>query len=174
MGQNLAGSASEERRNPFIYIDKQFFEIVKICIDIVKTSFSLVRPTPVYLHGGFVAMEDSMNQITENLLTCLVRFQRELKSTKTPDTVTPNDLTTYRRICTKAGFPQLTRRIGNQLGEVAEWCQARGLPHLNCLVVNAVEMKPGNGYKFAVGCSAETWWAEVKACLIAEYPATIQ
>ena len=147
---------------------------MEISVDAVKISFSGMCPTPVYIHGGFAAMEDLMSPNTENLLTCLVRFQRELKAVKTPETVTPDDLTTYRRICTKAGFPQLTRRIGNELGEVAEWCQARGLPHLNCLVVNAVEMKPGNGYKFAVGCSEDTWWAEVKACLIAEYPTTIQ
>ena len=110
---------------------------------------------------------------TELIANRLLRCHDEVAAKKTADTVTPKDLLPYGKLCEDVGLPFLTHAVGNFLGEVAEWCYQNGLPPLNSLAINAEEMKPGQGYNDAVGCSEINWWNEVKACIAAKYPARI-
>jgi hypothetical protein len=113
---------------------------------------------------------------TELLAACLLKHQKTLKGKRTPDTVVPNDLVPYKRLCEEAGVPHLTRGVGDFLDEIAEWCRARGLPPLNSLAVNGETMMPGAGYNDAKGSDAFTpitWWKDVQACIAQEYPGRI-
>ena len=110
---------------------------------------------------------------TELIANRLLRCHDAITAKKSPDAVLPSDLLPYGQLCKDVGLSDLTRVVGVFLGELAEWCNQNGLPPLNSLAINAEEMKPGPGYKDAVGCSEINWWNEVKACMAAKYPARI-
>jgi hypothetical protein len=110
---------------------------------------------------------------TEMIAARLLKCHAAITAKRTPETVSPNDLIPYGKLCVDAGITELTRVVGIFLGEIAEWCNANDLPPLNSLAINAEEMKPGPGYKDAVGCSEINWWRDVKRCIAAKYPARI-
>jgi hypothetical protein len=114
-----------------------------------------------------------MRQETELIAARLLKCHAAIRSHATSETVTPNDLIPYGKLCEEAGVPHITRVVGFFLGEIAEWCFENGFPPLNSLAINADEMKPGPGYKDAVGCSEINWWKEVQTCVAREYPARI-
>jgi hypothetical protein len=107
---------------------------------------------------------------TELLAAGLLKCHAGIRAHRTPETVTPRDLIPYKKLCERAGVPHIVRAVGNFLGELAEWCFEHKLPPLNSLAINGEEMKPGPGYDTAAGCSEINWWAEVKACIAADYP----
>ena len=104
------------------------------------------------------------------LLECHGRIRAAHKTAKT---VTQHDLIPYKKLCERAGVPEITRVVGNFLGELAKWCQQQGLPPLNSLAINGEELKPGSGYDGAAGCSEINWWNEVQDCISSDYPPII-
>ena len=98
-----------------------------------------------------------MRPETELLAARLLKCHATIRAKKTAETVVPSDLIPYGKLCEEVGLGYLTRAVGNFLGEIAEWCYENGLPPLNSLAINAEEMKPGPGYKDAVGCSETNW-----------------
>lgn len=86
----------------------------------------------------------------------------------------PNKYTIpYSKLCEQAGVPHVLRMIGSFLGEVAEWCAARGYPPLNSLAVNGTTHLPGDGYDGAGGFHIVNWPANVEQCIrFTGYPMT--
>lgn len=76
-------------------------------------------------------------------------------------------LISYGELCERAGVPHLTRDVGTYLGEVADWCAARGWPAINSLAVQADSRMPGVGYDGAGDglCSLVNWEEEVTQCI---------
>jgi len=88
----------------------------------------------------------------------------------TPDTVQPKHMLPYGELCTRAGLGYLPLGLDHFLGQVAYWCQSKGLPPLNALAVNAQTKMPGDGY-YAVAGSHLNWWSNVQACIACgKYP----
>lgn len=82
---------------------------------------------------------------------------------------------TYGDLCNRAGVPYLTRNPGPFLLEVAQWCQARGWPPINALVVNSDSGMPGDKYELAPGCSLLRWPDDVDAVIAFRgYPNTVE
>jgi len=116
----------------------------------------------------------TMRPETVRLATVLLEWHARIRADKkNADTVTPNDLIPYKKLCERAGVPEITRIVGTFLGELASWCSDNRLPPLNSLAVNGEELKPGPGYDNAEGCSEINWWNEVRDCVSADYPPTI-
>ncbi|MCE9638111.1 MAG: hypothetical protein K8T90_20610 [Planctomycetes bacterium] len=81
---------------------------------------------------------------------------------------------TYGDLCERAGCPEVTRGVGQFLGEVAAWCGENGYPPLNALAVNQDSRMPGDSYDVAVNCSLLGWPNEVRACIdFRGYPAHV-
>lgn len=59
----------------------------------------------------------------------------------------------YGVLCSQAGVPELTRRVGDYLLEIARYCHSRGWPPINSLAVNVDTRMPGDSYDVAPGCS---------------------
>lgn len=71
----------------------------------------------------------------------------------------------YKALLIKVGAPEsLAESIGNYLGEVAEWCDERGMPPVNALAINASFGMPGPGYFTAAGAT-EKWESDVRKCI---------
>lgn len=114
-----------------------------------------------------------MRPETQLLAASLLKCHANIRAHCTTETVTQRDLIPYKKLCEQAGVPDITRVVGNFLGELALWCNEHGLPPLNSLAINGAELKPGPGYDRAVGCSEINWWKEVQACIAADYPSHI-
>ena len=81
----------------------------------------------------------------------------------------------YGDLCDHAGYPDMTRRVGRFLQEVADWCNANEWPPLNSLAVNGESNVPGDNYDAAPGCSIINWEEEARACILFEgYPETAE
>lgn len=80
----------------------------------------------------------------------------------------------YKALLVSIGAPEtLAESIGTYLEEVAEWCDARGLPPVNALAINAQLGMPGAGYFMAPGAS-EKWDNDVRMCISCDrYPSKI-
>ena len=77
----------------------------------------------------------------------------------------------YSKLCEQAGVSHVLRMVGSFLGEVAEWCAARGYPPLNSLAVNGTTHLPGDGYDGAGGFHIVNWPANVEQCIrFTSYP----
>ena len=90
-----------------------------------------------------------------------------------PEDVTENmvkqSTIAYGELCTLTGVPFLTRGVGPFLGEVYDWCAARGWPQLNSLAVNSDTGLPGEGYY-----QIELWPEEVRKCITFRgYPSSV-
>jgi hypothetical protein len=79
-------------------------------------------------------------------------------------------LITYGELATAIGAPELVRRLGRYLLEVAEWCHANGHPPLNALAVNAKFRQPGGNYDRAGGFRLKNWGRDVERCIRYKYP----
>ena len=80
----------------------------------------------------------------------------------------------YGDLCDQAGCPEVTRGVGQFLGEVAAWCGENAYPPINSLAVNRDSQMPGDSYDVAVGCSLLGWPDEVRACIdFGGYPAAV-
>jgi hypothetical protein len=117
-----------------------------------------------------ITQRPTMRPETQLLAAILLKCHAKIRSRRTAETVKPADLIPYKQLCEQAGIPDITRVVGNFLGELALWCNANGLPPLNSLAINGKEFKPGPGYDGAVGCSEINWWNEVQACIASDYP----
>ena len=80
----------------------------------------------------------------------------------------------YKSLLLKVGAPEsLAESIGWYLEEVAQWCDARGLPPINTLAVNASLGMPGPGYFTAPGSTAN-WGNDVRRCIACKsYPTKV-
>ena len=80
----------------------------------------------------------------------------------------------YARLCEQAGVPHVLRMVGSFLGELDDWCAARGYPPLNSLAVNGTTGLPGDGYDSAGGFHIVDWPANVEQCIrFTGYPSTL-
>jgi hypothetical protein len=109
----------------------------------------------------------------------LVRHQRLCKgftgSAETvPDELIRKATIAYKPLLLSIGAPgSLAEGIGTYLGEVAEWCDARGLPPINALAINGELGMPGTGYFLAAGATAN-WEIDVRKCIACKnYPSRI-
>ena len=114
-------------------------------------------------------MQGETVRLTKELLI----WQEHLRTTKKNDTVALRDLLPYKKLCERAEMPAATRIVGGFLGELAAWCKANDLPPLNSIAVNSESLIPGMGYDRAEGCSYNTWWEDVLACVRTKYPQRI-
>src|SRR5579872_1059680 len=106
-----------------------------------------------------------MRDVTQRLAAVLVEHHNDIRSRRTPETVTLEDMLPYKQLCRRANVEEVTRIVGEFLYEIAERCQTHGLPPLNSLAINREEKKPGSGYDGAPGCSEIEWWREVTSCV---------
>jgi hypothetical protein len=116
-----------------------------------------------------------MTPVAISLANALLAHQRAVCVPRPAHTSSvPQCLISYGDLCALAGNPVISRAAGPYLREIAEWCQGRGLPPLNALVVNAVTRQPGKNYDAAPGCSLANWLAEATSAIeCGVYPATI-
>jgi len=70
----------------------------------------------------------------------------------------------YRTLCERAGLQSLTRLAGNFLYEIAIWCDEKGWPPINALVVNQSGL-PGEGYDTAPGGGYARWPEQVRRAI---------
>lgn len=90
-----------------------------------------------------------------------------------PESLILDAIISYGDLLRSVRAPEsLAQGIGNYLAELAEWCQAHGLPPINALAVNRDLQKPGAGYFLAPGCG--DWDLEVRECIACRsYPERI-
>jgi hypothetical protein len=112
-----------------------------------------------------------MNPLSFDLGNALLKRHREIcgSFTGSADAVTEDlikaETISYKALLIKIGAPQsLAESIGNYLGEVADWCDARSFPPVNALAINASLGMPGSGYFTAAGAS-EKWDNDVRKCI---------
>jgi len=121
-----------------------------------------------------------MNPLSIDLGNALLARHQSLCASYagSPDDITDDLIrkvtTSYKSLLTTIGAPEsLAESIGNYLGEVAEWCDAKGLPPVNALAINAQLGMPGTGYFMAAGAS-EKWDNDVRRCIACKrYPPQI-
>lgn len=91
-----------------------------------------------------------------------------------PDELIRKATISYKALLITIGAPgSLAESIGTYLGEVAEWCDARSLPPINTLAINAALGMPGPGYFTAAGAS-DKWEDDVRNCIACKgYPPRI-
>src|SRR5579862_4284953 len=99
----------------------------------------------------FLMRPESLAMLRVLLEIHAFRCRREPRPHRTECTISYGDL------CGQAGVPYLTRRPGEFLLEVAEWCEARRFPPINALAVNGETGIPGYNYDQAPGCTFENW-----------------
>jgi hypothetical protein len=114
-----------------------------------------------------------MREETIRLARELLVWHDWIRTKRKNGVVALTDLALYKKLCERAGVPDLYRPVGIFLGELATWCKEKGLPPLNSLAVNAETHIPGVGYDSADGCSYNTWWNDVVACIESDYPPRI-
>ena len=119
-----------------------------------------------------VALNDD---IALKLAVALLKYRKELLGRKTPESAKPADMIPYKRLCERAGVPDLYRICGKFLAKIAAWCSSNEWPPLNALAVNQGEKEPGGGegggYDRAEGCHLANWWNEAQECLLCKvYP----
>lgn len=100
-------------------------------------------------------MDPTLSRESEMLLRELLKHQQKMRK---------EILIPYKILCEKAGVPFNRATIGDQLREVAEWCEKRGLPVINALVVQKSSGEPGPNYVNAPG-GKRPWNHEVGECL---------
>ena len=106
-------------------------------------------------------MDPTLSREAELLLRELLRHQQKMRK---------EILIPYKTLCEKAGVTFNRATIGNQLREVAEWCEKRELPVINALVVQKSSGEPGPNYVNAPG-GKRPWAPEVGECLTSKkYP----
>jgi hypothetical protein len=118
------------------------------------------------------AMRKKINPLSYDLGNALFKHHQERCSgfTGTAELVTENQIKEatipYKALLIKVGAPEsLAESIGTYLGEVAEWCDSRGMPPVNALAINASLGMPGVGYFTAAGAS-EKWQSDVRKCIV--------
>ena len=78
----------------------------------------------------------------------------------------------YGDLCAAAAVPISPIAISPFLLEIAQWCDAAGIPPLNSLAVNAQTGIPGASYDGAGGFRIVDWPRDVDACIrFGNYPA---
>lgn len=114
-------------------------------------------------------LEEEMRAETVKLGQALLDHHRATTTRLPPHTVRriiPSQYTIqYSKLCEQAGVPHVLRMVGSFLGEVAEWCAARGYPPINSLAVNGTTGLPGDGYDGAGGFHIVNWPANVEQCI---------
>ena len=123
-------------------------------------------------------MPKKINPLSYDLGNALFKRHQEKCSgfTVTAELVTEDQIKeatiSYKALLIKVGAPEsLAESIGAYLGEVAEWCDARNMPPVNALAINASLGMPGVGYFTAAGAS-EKWQNDVRKCIAFKgYPA---
>jgi hypothetical protein len=92
-----------------------------------------------------------MREETIRLARELLVWHNAIRARRKNDDVSLSDLAPYKRLCERAGVPDLYRLVGTFLGELATWCKDNGLLPLNSLAVNAGTHIPGIGCDTADG-----------------------
>jgi len=121
-----------------------------------------------------------MNPLSFDLGNALLARHRQLCGNFTGNSETVSEelirkaVISYTALLRVVGAPEsLARGIGTYLEEVAAWCDAKKLPPVNALAINAELGMPGPGFFTAPGASTN-WENDVRKCIACKnYPLEI-
>ena len=106
-------------------------------------------------------MDDTLKPQVQKLLRELLKHQARMRK---------EVLINYKSLCERAGVPFNRATIGHFLYDVADWCERKGLPPINALVVQKASGNPGFNYSNAPG-GRRSWAETVGECLTSKkYP----